>query len=350
MHKIKQLPEDFIVREINDIGLNDSGKYSYFLLKKKNCNTLRAIQKIAEKLNINEKNIGFAGNKDKNALTEQVISIYKGNKSIENIRIKGIELKYLGKGDGEIYLGNLRGNDFIITIRNLAEKDIKNIKEKAGNNKIFMPNYFGQQRLSNNNSLIGKAIIKSNFKEAVDLVLESNSDYSEKINQHLQRQKNDFVGALRIISFRLLKLYIHSYQSFLFNKALEQYIKTNKKPINKKISNFLEHIKFSLRSNFIYNKKIPIIGFGTEIDNKNIENIIKKILNEEKINLRDFIVRAIPDLSSEGVERNALVKINDFKIIKAEKDELNKNKEKITISFSLPKGSYATVLVDYLFN
>ena len=107
MHQIKQIPEDFIVTEINDIKFNNNGQYYYFTLKKKNYNTLRAIQAIAKKLRINEKNIGFAGNKDKNALTEQIISIKNGNKNIENIKIKDIELKYFGKGDEKIYLGNL---------------------------------------------------------------------------------------------------------------------------------------------------------------------------------------------------------------------------------------------------
>ncbi len=130
MRKIKQLLEDFIVREISDIELNDSGKYSYFILKKRNYNILSAIKTIAKKLKINEKNIGFAGNKDKNAVTEQFISIKDGSKNIENMQLKDIGLKYVGKGNEEIYLGRLKGNEFIITIRNLTKEDIKKINDK----------------------------------------------------------------------------------------------------------------------------------------------------------------------------------------------------------------------------
>lgn len=325
MHKIKHLLEDFIVKEISDIKLDDSGKYSYFILKKRNYNILSAIKTIAKKLKINEKNIGFAGNKDKNAVTEQFISIKDGSKNIENMQLKDIGLKYVGKGNEEIYIGRLKGNEFIITIRNLTKEDIKKINDKTKKGEICIPNYFGSQRLSTSNQLIGKAIIKKNFKEAIGLIINSNSDYNEKINQHLKKQKNDFIGALKIIPFKLLKLYAHSYQSFLFNKILEQYIKSNKALIN---------------------EKIPLIGFGTESE----DNVIKKILDEEKITFRDFIIRAIPDLSLEGDERNTLIRVNDFKIISKEKDELNENKEKITVKFSLPKGSFATVLIDYLFD
>lgn len=338
MYKIKHAPEDFIVKEINDIIIDNTGKYAYFLLKKKNYNTIKAIETIAKALGINVKNIGFAGNKDKNAVTEQLISIKNGKKEFEKVSLKDIWLKYAGKGDEEIYLGRLKGNEFGITIRNLEDKEIKKIENKAKNKQVFMPNYFGTQRFSKNNHLVGKAITNGDFKRALELVLESNSEQNERIEEHLQKQKNDFIGALKIIPFKMLKLYVHSYQSFLFNKALKECISINN--INKRNGNRLN-----------YDEKIPIIGFSTELKelkNNKTKKIIEKIMEEEKITERSFIIRAIPDLSSEGSERSAFININDFKIIKAEKDKLNKNKEKMVVSFSLPKGCYATVLVDFL--
>ena len=331
MHKIKQTPEDFIVKEMNDIILGNTGKYAYFLLKKKNYNTIKAIETIAKALGINVKNIGFAGNKDKNAVTEQLISIKNGKKDFEKVSLKDIGLKYVGKGDEEIYLGRLKGNEFYITIRGLEDKEIKKIEEKAKNKQIFMPNYFGEQRFSKSNHWIGKAITNRDFKKAVELVLESNSEQNERIEEHLQRQKNDFIVALKIIPFKMLKLYVHSYQSFLFNRTLEEYISVN-----------------TGGNKVTYDEKIPIIGFSTELKNKKIKKIIEKIMQEEKVTERDFIIRAIPYLSSEGGERDAFIKINDFKIINVEKDELNVGKEKMAVSFSLLKGCYATVLMDFL--
>jgi len=329
MRKIKQIPEDFIVKEINNIHLEDIGKYSYFILKKKNYNSLRAIETISNKLNIHIKNIGYAGNKDKNAITEQVISIKNGNKTIENLILKDIELKYLGKGNEKIFLGNLEGNDFTITIRNLEKKDIEEAKK---NKEILMPNYFGPQRFSSKNHLIGKELVKKNFKEAIKLILETNSDFNDRIKAHLEKNPNDLVAALKTIPLKLSKLYVHSYQSHLFNKTLDEYIKIN------------ENKKHNL------DEKIPIIGFGTEFEDNEINNITKKFLEEEKITPRDFIIRQIPGLSSEGDERNAFTTIKNFKIIKEDKDDLNKGKKKVTISFSLPKGSYATVLIENLFS
>lgn len=329
MYKIKQIPEDFIVNELNNLTIDNEGKYSYFLLKKKNYNTLMAIKKVAHKLRTNEKNIGFAGNKDKNAVTEQIISINTISKNpkdlINNLKIKDINLTHMGNGNKEVSLGSHQGNDFLITIRNLDENEIEKIKNLESN-IILMPNYFGQQRFSKNNHLIGKAMIKKNFSKAIELILESNSDFSYEIKNHLEKNKNDFVGALKKVPLRLLKLFAHSYQSFIFNNSLNKYFKKNK----------------------IKKTKLPIIGFGTEINDKEIEIIVNKIMENEKISFRDFIVNSMPELSQEGSERDSFVEVNGFKVIENGNDELNPNKFKIKINFSLPKGSYATVFIDFL--
>ena len=329
MYKLKQIPEDFIVKEINELKFEDNGPYSYFILKKKNYNTIKAVEAIAEKLRVNIKNISFAGNKDRNAVTEQVISIFNAGKAAENIVLKDIGLKFLGKGNKEIFVGNLAGNEFTVTVRNLSEKDIKKFNGNIKSKKILMPNFFGPQRFSHNNADVGRSILKKDFRKTIDLILESNSDYSGKIKNHLETRKNDFVGALKIMPLKLLKLYVHSYQSHIFNEALNQCIKGNNKSKTNK-------------------EKIPIIGFSTELKNSKLHKAIKKIIDEEKITLRDFIIRQIPDLSSEGDERNAFTEIKNFKVIAQEKDELNWDKKKLILNFSLQKGSYATVLVEYL--
>jgi len=313
MYKIKQLPEDFIVKEISNVKFGEKGDYSYFSLKKENYSTVRAIMHIAQALRIKPKNIGFAGNKDKNAITEQVISVLKVNKDkINNLRLKDIELKFLGKGNSPVSLGDLEGNYFEIVVRDLDSEDISAFNKKI-NKKILIPNYFGEQRFSRNNHFVGKAIIKNDFKKAVELILENKGDFEERIKDYLKTNKNDHIGAINLIPFKIRKLYVHAYQSYLFNKTIDLKLKSKT------------------------NKKIPIIGFGTE------DNTINEILKKEDIDLRDFIIKQIPALSSEGDSRDLFFEINDLKVIKT-------NKNKIRLSFSLKKGCYATVALSHLFN
>ena len=93
MHTIKDKPEDFIVKEITDISIKDSGEYIYFILKKRNYNTLDAMQKMADALHIPISRFGFAGNKDKKALTEQLVSVKDVNKdNLTNLNLNDIEI------------------------------------------------------------------------------------------------------------------------------------------------------------------------------------------------------------------------------------------------------------------
>lgn len=120
MYKLKQLPEDFKVVEILHLDLADSGEYSYYKLTKKNYNTLDAVRAIARKLNIKDKFLGYAGNKDRAAITEQFVSIKNGPK--KNLILKDLSLEYVGKGNKPISLGDNEGNDFEIVVRNLSHK------------------------------------------------------------------------------------------------------------------------------------------------------------------------------------------------------------------------------------
>lgn len=307
MYKIKQIPEDFIVREISKLNFDNKGSYSYYLLKKKNYTTIDAINLISKKLNIKPKYINFAGTKDKVAVTEQYISILNGPK--KGLKLKNIELRYLSKGKERLNLGDLQANEFIITVRNLTSNKINSVKN--------IPNYFDEQRfgINKNNHIIGKCIIKKEFKKSCELIPE------------IKVKDNDFIGALRTINKRILRMYMHAYQSYLFNETVTQYLK-------------LKSTK---------NITIPIIGFGTEKTNKKLKNIISKIMKKEKISFRDFIIKAIPELTSEGGERDLFVNVKNFKIEPIEKDELNKNKFKAKLKFTLEKGSYATNVIKFLF-
>lgn len=347
MYRIKQLPEDFIVKEIFKLGICKDGKYSYFLLTKKNCTTINAVEKIADLLKIKSKDIGFAGNKDKIAVTEQAISIVNLNKNkMEIIKTRknfykkffvsqklkisvkinsNINLKLIGRGIDPISLGCLEGNEFEIIVRNLNKNQrINKI------NKIL--NYFGEQRFSKNNVEVGRNIVKKNFKDAVNLIIKNKNLSKEKIEDYLT--KNNYIGALNSMNKKILLLYVHSYQSYIFNEAVKKYLQDKK-------------------SNKIKNIKIPIIGFGTEIEkikNQQLKKIINKILAKEEISPRDFVIREIPGMSSEGGFRDLFARIEKLKIGKLEKDDLNRGKYKVRIKFGLQKGSYATVAVKELFN
>lgn len=318
MYILKQTPEDFQVEELNDIALSKSGKYSIFLLGKKNINTEKAVLNITERLNIPRRFIGYAGIKDKSAVTTQYISI-KGNYD-KNLDFKDFSITFKGFSEKDIFLGSHRGNRFTITIRNIENKP-KNIE--------LFPNYFGEQRFSEQNIELGRLILKRKYKEAIGLLSKKSGDYEAKIKFHIKDHPNDFVGALRNIPKKILILLVHSYQSYLWNKAVKIYLE------QKQLSD-------------LKGKSFPIFGFGTEFEDEEIESIYEEIIKEEKLSERDFIFKDIPEISAEGESRPLVAEISGLTISDLEEDELNQGKKKSILQFSLGKGSYATVAVDYI--
>ena len=310
MYRIKDKPEDFIVKEVSVIESGIEGNFSYFIMKKKDINTIDAVQRIADFLRLPNKHIGFAGNKDKKAVTEQYISVPAGHeKRLAGFKSRGIELVFAGKGQHRISLGDLKGNNFEIIVRECSREPRK---------LDSFINYFGEQRFSENNIKMGRYILKGKLEKAAMINRE------REVLEHLKKHPKDYVGALKKLPKKLLTLYINAYQSYLWNIAVKEYLKkAGKDSFDKDLS-------------------VEVIGFGTEFKDSKIKEIYIHIMGKEKITLRDFVVRRMPELSSEGDIRKVSVEPENLKIERIDKKTYN-------LSFFLPKGCYATELIRQMF-
>jgi len=259
--KIKKIPEDFVVKEVINLDIKEEGAFTYFKLKKKNYNTLDAIDRIADSLHTHSKSITFAGNKDKFAITEQCCSI-KGDKRniLGKLKYKDIEIEVLGMGDEHIYLGKLEGNHFDITIREVDS--VPEVKNR------FI-NFFGPQRFGGNNAEKGKALL-TDMNKAKELL-----------------ETND----VNAIPKRELQLYIHAYQSLLWNNCVKRIVEEK-----------------------IDADSCPIVGFGTTYENPEVKQIVKEALKGEGITERSFIHKQVPHISSEGDERKIYAEVKDLEV------------------------------------
>ncbi|MFH1592752.1 MAG: tRNA pseudouridine(13) synthase TruD [Candidatus Woesearchaeota archaeon] len=285
MVTIKKVPSDFKVKELINLAYSP-GRYSYFLLFKRNYDTIKAIELISKKLKIPLKNFGFAGNKDKYAETKQAISILNCNKNkIEALNLKDIKLTFLGTGKKRINLANNIGNSFEIKIYNFKKYHPSN----------FFINYFGEQRFGKENISIGKKILKK-----------------EKVNLDIKRKR----------------FCLSAYQSYLWNKCINIYLKNQ--PNTFKVNDYI-FLKKKIK-----NIKIPLINFDTELKGE-IGDIYTRLLKQEKITQKDFIIKQEPRLITETVYKNLIVNVGKVSF---------KNN---ILKFELPKGSYATVFIRKLF-
>lgn len=334
MYKLKTTPADFIVREISNVQIKYSGKYIYFTLTKENKNTFDVLQQISQILHVPLNNIGYAGTKDKHAITEQICSVHGASrKSLEKIELQGIEIKFVGYGNDPISLGDLEANTFEIVVRNIGPGI--HVQQKD-----YFINYFDEQRFSRNNVDVGRAIVKKDFAKAVKLV------DNERCREHIRDCPTDNVGALKKLPKKLLLLYVHAYQSYMWNEAVVRYLKQQEKKVKKLKYSVGEFVFVDNLKNF-ESVEIPLVGFFTELDqiDDNITLIIEEIMQEEEIIQQDFIIKQIPNLSVEGTMRKIVEKIDNLVISNVEEDELHEGKKKVTLTFSLTKGNYATMVV-----
>ncbi len=296
MYILKHIPEDFIVNEVTNIDFKP-GKYFCYWLKKRDYTALAAIQVVAKENNLRLSDLSFAGNKDRRAITKQLISVK--NHKLKKSVFKDISLEFAGTLDKPVSLGDLKGNEFVIIIRNLS--NLPKFKDE------FI-NFFGEQRFSENNVDVGRAIVKGDFKKAAEIL-------------RLDVDGNNYVSALKTLPKKILTLFVHAFQSYIWNLAAALFVKDN--------PNYDSYVEMS------------IVGFASE----DLSKYTESVLEQEGISPRDFIINAIPELSSEGSFRNVWCKAINLKINELEDDEFNKGKNKVKIEFFLPKGSYATELI-----
>ncbi len=345
-YKLKQLPEDFVVTEIpeeHETGRNTLLHGEYFLcrLVKKNLTTEESISRLSKLLNLPRKLFSYAGTKDKKAVTTQHITVKKSSalKEIE-LETKTSFLKFypLFHTNKPLSLGDLKGNSFKIVVRNLPSSfSLPDLPEN-----FYFPNYFGEQRFSEKNFEAGVLLLQKKFKEALSII---NNPVSQV---YLEKRPNDFIGALKKIPKKILSFYTASVQSHFFNLLLSELIEKNLSPVSKIT---LNKTKLNIPSfkglEKFHSMKLVMPGFGQPEHEMPpfLEEKLKTILSEYKLN---FIIKQLPSISPETRERNAFALCTNFKSSELEDDELNKGMKKTTLSFTLPKSSYATVLIKFI--
>jgi tRNA pseudouridine13 synthase len=389
--KIRNSPEDFVVQEILLDGskaqikpekteiLQGRGRHLVCVLVKRRWDTLLAVKAVTKQLGLERERISFAGMKDANALTAQHVSISRITpEQILPIKIKGIALYPLKFSNEKITSLSLAGNAFKIVIREIVlspseiqgriEKIRQELEDFGG-----VPNFFGHQRFGTRRAithLVGKHIVKGDWETAALTFLAQPSEYEhpesklarEELSKtrdfaqaflsfpyqlrhekamlaHLSKHSTDYVGAFHRLPIRLCQLFVNAYQSFLFNKFVSERIRQGM-PINR-----IQKGEYTQQVNNQDWLALPIVGYKQPLSHGNQGEIEKKILEEENITPEQFHISAMPRISAEGGLRKALMSLEDFKVTKPTMDSVNPARQQVELSFTLSKGSYATVVL-----
>ena len=385
--KLKQLPADFIVEEIPDYTVSSvKDEHTIFLLQKQEVDTFDAVRRIAQRLRISLFEIGYAGLKDKHAVARQYISI-PTKYNVQGLKMDAMVLTLIGYSRKKIKIGDLVGNRFTITARDIQEEELTDISRRAETIATSgMPNYFDSQRFGSviDKVFIGKEVVLKQYEKAVKQYLTAyqksepkkikdekrkilsawndltrvrvyNKAFAVVMKEYLKTK--DWRAAYRKIPAHLREMFVNAYQSFLWNECIKEILKDS---VEKKKLYSVEYAIGSLL--FFTNlseqerEKIPLT-FQTISDQMTISDgehhFIDRVLAKEGLKLDDFRIEDETGNFFKTRARQVLLIPEDFTIVKPERDELNSKgnvaRYKTQVSFSLPKGCYATVVTKRLF-
>lgn len=159
--RIRSAPEDFVVDEIDAFEASGAGEHLLLTIEKRGMNTAFAAKRIAQWAGVAESAIGYAGLKDRHALTRQRFSVWIPKKIAPDIAtLETPDLRVIAHAwhARKLPRGALAGNRFALTLRGV-EGDIEAIDARLRAVAARgVPNAFGEQRFGRGGDNVAKAL------------------------------------------------------------------------------------------------------------------------------------------------------------------------------------------------
>lgn len=409
--RIRERDEDFRVREIEQFETQpidaDSDAYPHVVIRAtlSGWDTNDFARRLSDAMAISRERVSWAGTKDKRAVTTQLFSLMKADPDgIPDIR--GAEIEAVGRAGRDLQFGDLAGNGFEIRVRGEQDGDLERVEEiteelrEFGGRSTAIPNYFGQQRFGSLRPVtheVGLAVARGDWRGAVMAYLggpreaepedtqaartfiDETEDWQGALGRFPRKlgyeramlhrlvedgaeSPEDFREALETTPTNLQRLFVNAGQSYLFNRILSKRMKRGlpfdcavvgdvvcfadskapkglTKPDMSRTQRVTENRVETINRHIERGRAFvtaPLVGTETELGEGEPGEIERTVLSEAGISPSDF---SLPGEFDSTGTRRAILLTTDLTI---ERDPL-------VFDFSLPSGSYATVLLrEYL--
>ena len=332
-------PRDFTVEEIPLYEFSGQGEHLVLKVRKKEMTTWEMLDVLSNHVGIRRRDMGYAGLKDKHAMTIQYVSVMATHE--EKLKVfthDKIKILETFRHNNKIRVGHLKGNRFNIRLKkvlgvqkNKLDSVLKWIKQNG------VPNYFGNQRFGTdgNNWVDGKKLID---------------------------------GKLKIRDRKTKEFLMGSYQSYLFNGWLSKRMELNlllekfteeeteqvmKLPAGslkgtKKQAHFFKLVEGDVMMHYPYGRLFNVENMEEEAERFVAKDIAPAgLLPGTKTKISEGIAGFIEapfaeEMNLNGTRRYAWIQVTEIKKNYVEE------KAQYELSFVLPKGCYATNVLDIL--
>ncbi len=386
--RIKQKPEDFSVKESYRFDEAPDGRFRVYLMDKQKLATFAAIDRIRDRFGLKPGAISYCGLKDKQGRTEQLIAV----EGVEvDVQEPDLRLKFLGRSATPLSSANTTSNRFSVTVRALKESDLGQLNLAAAEvNRLGVVNYFDSQRfgsLKHGQGYIAKDLIRGDYETALKNYLAKPSplDRSEdaKVKQFwqqhwgdfgrrvpfeanrkyrrvllsLREDPKDFLKAFLQIDSDYRAMLIFTFQSWLWNEGVRRLLqlllpREHLFPMPYQAGTLLFHRDAAADTlRLLRSLRFPLLAPDSTFNDDRVREAAMWALGKEKLTLADLRVAGAPRLLYfKHEERPVLIYPDKLVLGRAQRDELNRPLGKLNVAFTLPPGSYATLVVKRLFH
>lgn len=383
--KIKTKPEDFVVEEMVNLPLKKNGQFAVYLLQKKGWNTVGILLLLSQEIGIPFGCFSYGGKKDRYALTSQYITIKAPR--IKDIEGQDYSLKFCGFMERPMGPDLIEGNAFQIIVRDLKQTDALYADSQIDSvQSLGYANYFDEQRLGSYDPLQGyfaEKILKGHLNGALKIYLTSiyrSDDKQEKERKQfflsnwgdwqrcyifaaaplekqafgfLQNNPKDFMQIVKNIPRERLSIYFSAYQAHLWNEVVRRVLKIRVDlPLlsyHGKVEDFLFFKNLPNDAfGYLLGLKIPTIAGNFKVSDPIVKQVYDEVIQEHGIKRTMFNKIKVRKVYFKSIQREAIVKPDNLSIT-ISADELHKGKKKMSLGFSLMRGSYGTMLLKRLF-
>lgn len=373
--RFRQSPEDFLVEEIPLYLPCGEGEHLYLTVEKRGISTFEMLQRLARALGVKERDIGYAGLKDAQAVARQTVSLTGvAPAQATALELDGIKVLAAQRHRNKLRLGHLAGNRFRLRVRGTTPDaleralDILHVLADIG-----VPNRFGAQRYGafGTTHHIGRAMVTGDFGAAAQLIVGDPETIRQPRWQEAAKAyaAGDLRGALALLPGRcrderallqgllagrdvrtavlalprkLLRLYLSAWQSALFDRLLEMRLDSLDRlwlgDLAYKHANgacfavTAPEVEQPRADAFEVSPSGPLFGYKVLLAKGQAGLLEEALLEKEGVHLEAF--RLGGGLDMEGERRPLRVPLSDWG---AEADA-----DGLLLSFALPAGSYAT--------
>ena len=406
--RLRDRPADFRVheRESFDVDLHpddaDTGSYPHLVFRAtlRGWDTNDFASALSDALSVSRERVSWAGTKDKHAVTTQLFSVKLETDDLPELDHADVEV--LGRAGRPVLFGDLAGNEFEVVVRDaerpgnadLIADELRTFAADGADSedaegRVAVPNFFGQQRFGSMRPIthrVGLDVVRGDWESAAIRYVCESSDrepeatreareevgetrdwqaaldllpgrlrYERAIASRLAEaaaEPADYREALERLPTNLQRMFVNAAQSYAFNRMLSERLERGLpfgRPVEGDVVCFADDdgLPDPDRTQVVDAGRVetvarhcergrafvtaPLVGTDTEFGDGEPAAIAREVLDDLDIEPADF---SLPGEFDSGGTRRAIRVATDLEL----------EKEPLTMRFSLPKGSYATVV------